>query len=65
MNFNHQQYVEIYSALKEGCWVNQEVRQELVERLEQYMIRVAMHNDFYPKNTLTSANAKASKEQNK
>ena len=46
MNFNHQQYVEIYSALKEGCWVNQEVRQELVERLEQYMIRVAMHNDF-------------------
>jgi len=29
------------------------------------MIRVAMHNDFHPKNTLTSANAKASKEQNK
>ena len=46
MNFKHHQLVEIYSTLKEGCWVNQEVRQELVERLEQYMIRVAMHNDF-------------------
>ena len=46
MNFNHQEYVEIYSALKSGCWVNENVRQELIQQLEQYMIRVAMHNDF-------------------
>ena len=49
MNFNHQEYVEIYSALKEGCWINHDVKEELVKRLEQYMIRVAMHNDFHPK----------------
>ena len=50
MNFNrHSELVEIYSALKEGCWVDQEVRQDLVTRLEEYMIRVAMHNDFHPK----------------
>ena len=49
MNFNHQEYVEIYSALKEGCWINHDVKEELVQRLEQYMIRVAMHNDFHPK----------------
>ena len=46
MNFNHQQYVEIYSALKEGCWVNIETRDQLIERLEDYLIKVAMHNDF-------------------
>ena len=49
MNFNHQEYVEIYSALKKGCWVNHDVKEELIQRLEQYMIRVAMHNDFNPK----------------
>ena len=49
MNFNHQEYVEIYSALKEGCWVNIETRDELIKRLEEYMIRVAMHNDFQVK----------------
>ena len=46
MNFNHQEYVEIYSALKSGCWVNHAVKEELIQQLEQYMIRVAMHNDF-------------------
>ena len=46
MNFKHHQLVEIYSALKEGCWVNLETRNELIKRLEDYMIRVAMHNDF-------------------
>ena len=46
MNFKHHQLVEIYSALKEGCWVNLETRDELIKRLEDYMIRVAMHNDF-------------------
>ena len=46
MNFNHQEYVEIYSALKSGCGVNHAVKEELIQQLEQYMIRVAMHNDF-------------------
>jgi hypothetical protein len=46
MNFRHHQLVEIYSALKEGSWINLETRNELIERLEQYMIEVAMHNDF-------------------
>ena len=47
MNFNrHSELVEIYSALKEGCWVNIETRNELIKRLEDYLIRVAMHNDF-------------------
>ena len=46
MNFKNHQLVEIYSALKEGCWVNQETRDELIKRLEDYLIRVAMHNDF-------------------
>ena len=46
MNFKHHQLVEIYSALKAGCWVNQETRDELIKRLENYLIRVAMHNDF-------------------
>ena len=46
MNFKHHQLVEIYSALKEGCWINLETRNELIQRLEDYMIRVAMHNDF-------------------
>ena len=46
MNFRHHQLVEIYSALKEGFWVNIETRDELIKRLEEYMIRVAMHNDF-------------------
>ena len=49
MKFNHQEYVEIYSALKEGCWITHDVKAELVKRLEQYMIQVAMHNDFHPK----------------
>ena len=49
MKFNHQEYVEIYSALKNGCWVNENVRQELIEQFERYMIQVAMHNDFHPK----------------
>jgi len=46
MNFKHHQLVEIYSALKEGCWINLETRNELIQRLEDYLIRVAMHNDF-------------------
>ena len=46
MKFRHHELVEIYSALKEGCWVNQDTREELVKRLETYMIDVAMHNDF-------------------
>ncbi len=46
MNFKHHQLVEIYSALKEGCWVNLETRDELIKTLEEYMIKVAMHNDF-------------------
>ena len=50
MNFNcHSELVEIYSALKEGCWVNIQTRDELIKRLEDYLIRVAMHNDFHPK----------------
>ena len=46
MNFKHHQLLVFYSALKEGCWVNIETRDELIKRLEEYMIRVAMHNDF-------------------
>ena len=46
MKFRHHELVEIYSALKEGCWVNQDTRDELIKRLEDYLIRVAMHNDF-------------------
>tara|TARA_B100000424_G_scaffold21164_1_gene15113 strand:- start:42 stop:209 length:168 start_codon:yes stop_codon:yes gene_type:complete len=49
MNFKHHQLVEIYSALKEGCWINLETRNELITRLENYLIEVAMHNDFNPK----------------
>ena len=54
MNFKHHQLVEIYSALKEGCWVNIETRDELIKRLEDYLIRVAMHNDFEVKNKVQS-----------
>ena len=46
MRFKHHQLVEIYSALKEGTWINQETKDELVEKLEQYFIAVARHNDF-------------------
>ena len=46
MKFKHHQLVEIYSALKEGSWINQETKAELIERLEEYFIKVAMHNDF-------------------
>tara|TARA_A100001201_G_C3916647_1_gene149297 strand:- start:323 stop:490 length:168 start_codon:yes stop_codon:yes gene_type:complete len=49
MKFRHHQLVEIYSALKEGCWINLETRNELIQRLEDYLIQVAMHNDFNPK----------------
>ena len=49
MKFRPHELVEIYSALKKGCWVNHETKEELVERLETYMIDVAMHNDFNPK----------------
>ena len=38
MNFRHHQLVEIYSALKEGTWINQETKDALIERLEQYFI---------------------------
>jgi len=46
MRFSHQEYVEIYSALKEGTWINQETKDQLIERIEQYLIAVAIHNDF-------------------
>ena len=46
MKFKHHQLVEIYSALKEGSWINLETRNELITRLENYLIEVAMHNDF-------------------
>jgi len=46
MKFKHYQLVEIYSALKEGTWINQETKDELIERIEQYFIAVAIHNDF-------------------
>ena len=46
MRFSHQEYVEIYSALKEGSWINQETKDQLIERIEQYFIAVAIHNDF-------------------
>jgi len=49
MKFKHHQLVEIYSALKEGSWINLETRNELITRLENYLIEVAMHNDFDPK----------------
>ena len=49
MKFRHHELVEIYSALKEGSWVSHETKEELVKRLETYMIDVAMHNDFNPK----------------
>ena len=49
VKFRHHELVEIYSALKKGCWVNHETKEELVERLETYMIDVAIHNDFNPK----------------
>ena len=35
MRFKHHQLVEIYSALKEGTWINQETKDDLVEKLEQ------------------------------
>ena len=46
MRFKHNQLVEIQSALKEGSWINQETKDELIENLEQYFITVAIHNDF-------------------
>ena len=49
MKFRHHELVEIYSALKEGCWVNFETKEDLVKRLENYLIEVAMHNDFRPR----------------
>ena len=45
MRFSHQEYVEIYSALKNGCWVNHQVKEDLIKQLEQYLIRAACHKD--------------------
>ena len=38
MNFKHHQLVEIYSALKEGCWINLETRNELIQNTDFYGI---------------------------
>ena len=46
MKFKHHQLVEIYSALTEGSWINQETKDELIKTIEQYFIAVAIHNDF-------------------
>ena len=40
--FSHQEYVEIYSTLKNGCSIDENIRQKLIEKLENYMIGFAM-----------------------
>ena len=40
-NFSHEQLVEIHSGLKNGCWVNHEVRMELIKMLEDHFIELA------------------------
>ena len=48
MKFNHEQLVEIYSGVKEGCWTNQEIREELIKKLENYFIQVGLNSAFQP-----------------
>ena len=38
MKFNHDQLKEIYSAVKNGEWRNQEIKEELIKILENYFI---------------------------
>ena len=40
-NFSHEQLVEIHSGLKNGTWVNHEVRMELIKMLEDHFIELA------------------------
>ena len=40
-NFSHEQLVEIHSGLKNECWVNHEVRMELIKMLEDHFIELA------------------------
>ena len=38
MKFNHDQLKEIYSAVKNGEWKDQEIKEELIKILENYFI---------------------------
>jgi len=38
MKFNHDQLKEIYSAVKNGEWRDQEIKEELIKILENYFI---------------------------
>ena len=40
-NFSHEQLVELHSGVKNGTWVNHEVRMELIKLFEDYFIELA------------------------
>ena len=45
MNFTHEQLKEIYSALKKGSWRDPEIKEDLIERLENYFIQYVLEQD--------------------
>ena len=40
-NFSHEQLVELHSGVKNGTWVNHEVRMELIKIFEDYFVELA------------------------
>ena len=40
-DFSHEQLVEFHSGVKNGTWVNHEVRMELIKLFEDYFIELA------------------------
>lgn len=40
-NFDHDQIIELHSGLKNGTWVNHEIRMELIKLFEDYFIDLA------------------------
>tara|TARA_R100000742_G_C4269664_1_gene88215 strand:+ start:863 stop:1003 length:141 start_codon:yes stop_codon:yes gene_type:complete len=45
MKFTHEQLKEIYSALKKGCWRDPEIKEDLIQRLENYFIQYVLEQD--------------------
>ena len=40
-NFSHEQLVELHSGVKNGTWVNHEIRMEVIKLFEDYFVELA------------------------
>ena len=45
MKLTHEQILECYSGVKSGQWRDPEVREDLIEKFETYMIQYTLQKD--------------------